>query len=83
MLKKLQVLRLNKHNHISNKSIIIFDTLTCLHHYQLYATFTDQLVPILLQAMALGLQLVSAYWFYKIVRMVRFKLNNRSTLKNS
>lgn len=61
---------------------MIIEILTCLLNYQLlYATFTNQLVH--LQAMALGLQLVSAYWFYKIVRMVRFKLNNRSTSKNS
>ncbi|XP_011083619.1 uncharacterized protein LOC105166089 isoform X2 [Sesamum indicum] len=30
--------------------------------------------PLLIKAMALGLQLVSAFWFYKIVRMVRYKL---------
>lgn len=31
--------------------------------------------PFLIKAMALGLQLVSAFWFYKIVRMVMFKLS--------
>ncbi|CAN0872443.1 TLC domain-containing protein 5 [Linum grandiflorum] len=30
--------------------------------------------PLIIKAMALGLQLVSAFWFYKIVRMVRYKL---------
>ncbi|XP_022144271.1 transmembrane protein 136-like isoform X2 [Momordica charantia] len=50
--------------------------------YLTYLTLSSN-VPLLIKAMALGLQLVSAYWFYKIVRMVRFKLNNRSTLKNN
>lgn len=31
--------------------------------------------PILIKAMALGLQLVSVFWFYKIVRMVMHKLS--------
>ncbi|KAH7567224.1 hypothetical protein ACOSP7_010990 [Xanthoceras sorbifolium] len=30
--------------------------------------------PLLIKAMALGLQLVCVFWFYKIVRMVRYKL---------
>ncbi|KAK4429302.1 hypothetical protein Salat_1230500 [Sesamum alatum] len=30
--------------------------------------------PLIIKAMALGLQLVSTFWFYKIVRMVRYKL---------
>ncbi|CAN4105269.1 unnamed protein product [Withania somnifera] len=34
--------------------------------------------PIIIKAMALGLQLVSAFWFYKIVRMVRYKLSRRT-----
>ncbi|XP_050938320.1 uncharacterized protein LOC103487998 isoform X2 [Cucumis melo] len=50
--------------------------------YLTYMTLSAN-VPFLIKAMALGLQLVSAYWFYKIVRMIRFKLKNRSTLKNS
>ncbi|XWS21023.1 hypothetical protein CRYUN_Cryun30bG0019400 [Craigia yunnanensis] len=33
--------------------------------------------PILIKAMALGLQLVSAFWFYKIVKMVKYKLSKR------
>ncbi|XP_043711371.1 TLC domain-containing protein 5-like isoform X1 [Telopea speciosissima] len=33
--------------------------------------------PLLIKAMAFGLQLVSAFWFYKIARMVRFKLTKR------
>ncbi|KAE9458619.1 hypothetical protein C3L33_09482, partial [Rhododendron williamsianum] len=32
-------------------------------------------------AMALGLQLVSAFWFYKIARMVTYKLAKRTTSK--
>ncbi|KAI5656102.1 hypothetical protein M9H77_24895 [Catharanthus roseus] len=31
--------------------------------------------PVLIKAMALGLQLVSAFWLYKIVRMVQYKLS--------
>ncbi|XP_009611757.1 uncharacterized protein LOC107799721 [Nicotiana tabacum] len=34
--------------------------------------------PILIKAMALGLQLVSAFWFYKIVRMVMYKFSRRT-----
>lgn len=30
--------------------------------------------PIIIKAMALGLQLVSAFWFFKIARMVNYKL---------
>ncbi|KAF8377904.1 hypothetical protein HHK36_031292 [Tetracentron sinense] len=37
--------------------------------------------PLLIKAMALGLQLVSAFWFYKIARMVKYKLTKRSTSK--
>lgn len=33
------------------------------------------------QAMAVGLQLVSAFWFCKIARMVRFKLAKRTSKK--
>ncbi|XP_022769062.1 transmembrane protein 136-like isoform X2 [Durio zibethinus] len=33
--------------------------------------------PILIKAMALGMQLVSAFWFYKIVKMVKYKLTKR------
>ncbi|XP_043712742.1 TLC domain-containing protein 5-like [Telopea speciosissima] len=39
--------------------------------------------PLLIKAMALGLQLVSAFWFYKIARMVKNKLTKRSTSKKS
>ncbi|KAK6115302.1 hypothetical protein DH2020_007571 [Rehmannia glutinosa] len=35
--------------------------------------------PLLIKAMALGLQLVSAFWFYKIARMVMYKLGRRSS----
>ncbi|KAM7259599.1 hypothetical protein ACFE04_015340 [Oxalis oulophora] len=30
--------------------------------------------PFLIKAMALGLQLVSAFWFYKIVKMLKYKM---------
>ncbi|KAF5455865.1 hypothetical protein F2P56_025399 [Juglans regia] len=38
--------------------------------------------PFVIKAMALGLQLVSAFWFYKIVRMVTHKLTKRTASKN-
>ncbi|KAM7514113.1 hypothetical protein LguiA_003696 [Lonicera macranthoides] len=34
--------------------------------------------PFLIKAMALGLQLVSAFWFYRIARMVKYKLIRRT-----
>ncbi|KAA8528680.1 hypothetical protein F0562_036035 [Nyssa sinensis] len=37
--------------------------------------------PLLIKVMALGLQLVSAFWFYKIARMVNYKLSRRTTSK--
>ncbi|KAK2971483.1 hypothetical protein RJ640_020889 [Escallonia rubra] len=36
--------------------------------------------PYLIKAMALGLQLVSAFWFYRIARMVKYKLFRRTTI---
>ncbi|KAK3019812.1 hypothetical protein RJ639_004805 [Escallonia herrerae] len=35
--------------------------------------------PYLIKAMALGLQLVSAFWFYRIAKMVKYKLFRRTT----
>ncbi|KAL2504054.1 LAG1 and CLN8 (TLC) lipid-sensing domain containing protein [Abeliophyllum distichum] len=35
--------------------------------------------PLLIKAMAVGLQLVSAFWFYKIARMVMYKLYRRTS----
>ncbi|KAL2468316.1 Translocation associated membrane protein [Forsythia ovata] len=35
--------------------------------------------PLLIKAMAAGLQLVSAFWFYKIARMVMYKLSRRTS----
>uniref|UniRef100_A0A7N0V2M4 TLC domain-containing protein n=1 Tax=Kalanchoe fedtschenkoi TaxID=63787 RepID=A0A7N0V2M4_KALFE len=35
--------------------------------------------PFLIKAMALGLQLVSTFWFYKIARMVKYKLIKRTS----
>ncbi|CAO2821365.1 unnamed protein product [Amaranthus hypochondriacus] len=37
--------------------------------------------PLLIKAMALGLQLVSAFWFYKILNMVKYKITKRTTFK--
>lgn len=37
--------------------------------------------PFLIKAMALGLQLVSAFWFYRILRMVKYKLIKRTAVK--
>ncbi|KAJ4840111.1 hypothetical protein Tsubulata_035321 [Turnera subulata] len=34
--------------------------------------------PFIIKAMALGLQLVSAFWFYKIARMTKYKLIKRA-----
>ncbi|KAI3978857.1 hypothetical protein MKX01_016032 [Papaver californicum] len=38
--------------------------------------------PLLIKIMASGLQLVSAFWFYKIVMMVRYKLVKRNKASN-
>ncbi|XP_068313618.1 uncharacterized protein [Pyrus communis] len=35
--------------------------------------------PFIIKAMAAGLQLVSTFWFYKIARMVKYKLTKRTT----
>ncbi|EOA37067.1 hypothetical protein CARUB_v10010194mg [Capsella rubella] len=45
--------------------------------YLVYVTISAD-NPILIKAMALGLQLVSAFWFYKILKMMRYKLTKRS-----
>ncbi|KNA13172.1 hypothetical protein SOVF_118930, partial [Spinacia oleracea] len=37
--------------------------------------------PLLIKAMATGLQLVSAFWFYKILKMVQYKLTKRTRVK--
>jgi hypothetical protein len=44
--------------------------------YLTYVTVTAD-NPILIKAMATGLQLVSAYWFLRILRMVRHKLGKK------
>ncbi|OAY79674.1 hypothetical protein ACMD2_10807, partial [Ananas comosus] len=44
--------------------------------YLTYVTLSAN-YPLLIKAMALGLQLVSAFWFYKILRMVRHKLGKK------
>ncbi|KAL9858674.1 putative TRAM/LAG1/CLN8 domain-containing protein [Arabidopsis thaliana] len=45
--------------------------------YLVYVTISAD-NPILIKAMALGLQLVSAFWFYKILKMMRYKFIKRS-----
>ncbi|CAL9180148.1 unnamed protein product [Musa hybrid cultivar] len=50
--------------------------------YLTYVTLTAD-YPLLIKAMALGLQLVSAFWFYKILRMVRHKITKRMALNKS
>lgn len=45
-----------------------------------YATLSAN-NPLLIKAMALGLQLVSAFWFYKILKMVQYKLIKRTRVK--
>ncbi|XP_062190609.1 uncharacterized protein LOC133893566 [Phragmites australis] len=47
--------------------------------YLTYVTVTAD-NPILIKAMATGLQLVSAYWFLRILRMVRYKLGKKKAL---
>uniref|UniRef100_J3KYI0 TLC domain-containing protein n=2 Tax=Oryza brachyantha TaxID=4533 RepID=J3KYI0_ORYBR len=44
--------------------------------YLTYVTVTSD-NPILIKAMATGLQLVSAYWFLRILRMVKHKLGKK------
>ncbi|CAH9091587.1 unnamed protein product [Cuscuta europaea] len=38
--------------------------------------------PILIKAMAVGLLLVSAFWFYKILRMLTYKLSKKNKIKS-
>ncbi|KAJ0962560.1 hypothetical protein J5N97_027682 [Dioscorea zingiberensis] len=44
--------------------------------YLMYVTCSAD-NPLIIKAMAIGLQLVSAFWFYKIVRMVNHKIGKR------
>ncbi|CAN6446532.1 unnamed protein product [Victoria cruziana] len=44
--------------------------------YLAYVTLNSD-NPFLIKAMATGLQLVSAFWFYKIARMIGYKLAKR------
>ncbi|MFS7972379.1 putative TLC domain-containing protein [Helianthus anomalus] len=65
-----------------NVSFAVIFTLArmCFGPYFCYVTLSAR-NPILIKAMALGLQLVSAFWFYKIAEMVKYKLIKRSTYK--
>ncbi|KAJ8630199.1 hypothetical protein MRB53_023522 [Persea americana] len=51
--------------------------------YLMYVTVMSDNNPLLVKAMAVGLQAVSAFWFYKIVRMVRYKLLKRKGTKKA
>ncbi|PON54900.1 TRAM/LAG1/CLN8 domain containing protein [Parasponia andersonii] len=46
--------------------------------YLTYVTLTS-INPLIIQVMAVGLQLVSAFWFYKLARMIKYKLTKRTT----
>ncbi|XP_050208678.1 uncharacterized protein LOC126659211 [Mercurialis annua] len=46
--------------------------------YLTYATLSAD-NPLIIQVMSFGLQMVSAFWFYKIVRMVNYKLASSKT----
>ncbi|PON90962.1 TRAM/LAG1/CLN8 domain containing protein [Trema orientale] len=46
--------------------------------YLTYVTLTSE-NPLIIQVMAVGLQLVSAFWFYKLARMIKYKLTKRTT----
>ncbi|KAD2805899.1 hypothetical protein E3N88_39276 [Mikania micrantha] len=52
----------------------------CFGPYLCYVTLSSA-NPVLIKAMALGLQLVSAFWFYKIAKMVKYKFIKRSKAK--
>ncbi|GMI91284.1 hypothetical protein like AT1G35180 [Hibiscus trionum] len=45
--------------------------------YLTFLTLSAPSNPMLIKAMAVGLQAVSAFWFYKIVKMVKYKLSKR------
>ncbi|KAK9220336.1 hypothetical protein WN943_008986 [Citrus x changshan-huyou] len=53
-------------------AIFTFARMVC-GPYLAYLTLSAR-NPIIIKAMALGLQLVSAFWFFKIARMVKYKL---------
>ncbi|XP_050238404.1 uncharacterized protein LOC126687895 [Mercurialis annua] len=46
--------------------------------YLTYATLTAD-NPLIIQVMSFGLQMVSAFWFYKIIRIVNYKLASSKT----
>ncbi|KAJ0818639.1 putative TLC domain-containing protein [Helianthus annuus] len=48
--------------------------------YLCYVTMSAK-NPILIKAVGMGLQLVSAFWFYKIAKVVKYKLITKSTFK--
>ncbi|MCE5166515.1 hypothetical protein HAX54_021078 [Datura stramonium] len=50
--------------------------------YLTYVTFSAD-NPILIKATALGLQLVSAFWFYKIARMIIYKFSKRTKVSTA
>ncbi|KAJ0536171.1 putative TLC domain-containing protein [Helianthus annuus] len=52
----------------------------CVGPYLCYVTMSAK-NPILIKAVGMGLQLVSAFWFYKIAKVVKYKLITKSTFK--
>ncbi|XP_028766131.1 transmembrane protein 136 [Neltuma alba] len=49
--------------------------------YITYTTLSAENPP-MIKAMGLGLQLLSAFWFFKIARMIKYKLKKRTTTKH-
>ncbi|KAJ0527445.1 putative TLC domain-containing protein [Helianthus annuus] len=52
----------------------------CVGPYLCYVTMSAK-NPILIKAVGMGLVLVSAFWFYKIAKVVKYKLITKSTFK--
>ncbi|XP_057505357.1 uncharacterized protein LOC130788622 isoform X1 [Actinidia eriantha] len=68
---------LNLATDISFAVLFTFARMVC-GPYLTYVTVSAN-NPLLIKAMAVGLQLVSFFWFYKIARMVKYKLTRRAT----
>ncbi|MFS7972369.1 putative TLC domain-containing protein [Helianthus anomalus] len=52
----------------------------CVGPYLCYVTMSAK-NPILIMEVGVGLVLVSAFWFYKIAKVVKYKLVTKSTFK--
>ncbi|KAI3969916.1 hypothetical protein MKX01_038384 [Papaver californicum] len=62
-------------------AVIFSVTRICVGPYICHVTFSAD-NPLLIKITVSGLQLVSAFWFYKIVMMVRYKLVKRNKASN-